>query len=353
MTNAEIWVLYDGKAGHLSQSHGLAERLASRMGAQVKIVKARPRLGVLRILAVWLCRQGLVLPRALLSLYRCRLPSGAPALVVSFGGKVVPLNLALASLYNCDNILIGNRYQVPEKHFSVLVNARDEDIPHQVVTRVPFSSTAKGLTPDDMERLARLQRSPRPLWLMLLGGEGSGFTYSDEDWKRLKQAMIALAEQQGIRWLVSSSRRTPSEGEALLADAQLQEYCQDTISFKDNGPGIGVFLQAAERVFVTADSLSMVTEAVANSAAVPVVGLLPADVAGAGGIHQQTLNHYRQRRWLELLPIISLATFEPANPEILATYPQVLEATVSQIEDCLASRVQGTGDTERYYQESY
>lgn len=351
MTNAQIWVLYDGKAGHLSQSQGLARRLAKRTGAQVKIVEAYPRFGFLRLLAVWLCRFGIVLPRVFLSFYRCKLPQGSPQQIVSFGGKVVTLNVALASLYGCDNILIGNRYGLPDSLFSVLVNAKDEGLPNQVATRVPFSCSGQGDPADDTQRLTHLQRSSRPLWLLLLGGEGSGFFYNDQDWQQLKAAMIDLAEKHDIRWLVSNSRRTPSAGTALLSDPQVLDYCHDVIRFQTGGSGLGSFLHSAERIFVTADSLSMVTEAVAQNAALPVVGLKPQRVDGKGGVHLQTLQHYQSCNWLEMRDIASLAEFQPARPEILATYDQVLDAVMNQVVARLSLQPQKGSETGSYYQQ--
>ncbi|WP_432695664.1 ELM1/GtrOC1 family putative glycosyltransferase [Marinobacterium sp. YM272] len=353
MAKEEIWVLYDGKAGHLSQSQGLAERLAQRTGAQVKTVEAYPKAGLLRLLAVWLCRLGVVWPRMFRRFYHCKLPSGKPQQIISFGGKVVPLNVTLAALYGCDNILIGNRYRLPVTLFSVVVNARDERIPNQVVAQVPFSCASKGHSAGERQCLTDLKRSSRPLWLLLLGGEGSGFSYTDQDWQQLKAAMIRLAQQHGIRWLVSNSRRTPAAGTALLSDPELQDYCQQRISYQQGGPGLGPFLQAAERIFVTADSLSMVTEAIASSATAPVAGLVPEVVAGGESVHQRTLRHYQQRRWLEMVPIASLAEFQPTHPEILATYHQVLDATVTEVIDGLTSVPESIGATERYYPQSY
>ncbi|SEG11811.1 ELM1/GtrOC1 family putative glycosyltransferase [Marinobacterium lutimaris] len=331
MTNAQIWVLYDGKAGHLSQSQGLAQRLANRTGAEVRTIKAYPRSGLLRLLAVWLCRLGMISPRLLLSFYRCELPQGMPQQILSFGGKIVPLNVALASLYHCDNILIGNRYGIPARLFSVLVTARDEGLPNQVATRVPFSCAGQGKSADDVRRADYLRSASRPLWLLLIGGEGSGFCYQDQDWQRLKAAMIDLAEKYDIRWLVSNSRRTPAAGTALLSDAELRAYCHDVIDYQESRAGLGAYLKGAERIFVTADSLSMLTEAVAQNRALPVVGLRPEKVTLKDGVHRQTLQHYVDANWLQFCDIAAMAQFVPARPEILATYDQVLEAATSQV----------------------
>lgn len=351
MSNPEIWVLYDGKAGHLSQSLGLAQRLANRSGAVVKTVHAYPRVGLLRLLMLWLSRIGIVWPRLFLSFYRCQLPQGMPRQIVSFGGKVVPLNVALAKRYRCDNILIGNRYGLPPRLFSVLVTARDDRLPNQVATRVPFSSTAKAV--NDAQGAVDLQGSSKPLWLLLIGGEGSGFCYQEQDWQYLKAAMIDLAEKYDIRWLVSNSRRTPEAGTALLSDPQLLNYCQGVIHYRDSGPGLGSFLKAADRIFVTADSLSMMTEAVAQNRALPVVALRPGQVSVGEGVHQQTLKHYQEANWLAFCDIAAMAQFTPVQPEILATYDQVLEAATNQISLRLARPPQPAGRGVEYYPPSY
>jgi len=46
------------------------------------------------------------------------------------------------------------------------------------------------------------------LWTMLIGGRSRSHDFQNADWEKLAEGMTALAETEGIRWLVTTSRRT-------------------------------------------------------------------------------------------------------------------------------------------------
>lgn len=307
----QLWVLYDGKPGHLSQSLGLAERLAQREAVDVHVIRASIS-GPLRLLALLLCRLPFMPDSLARWLYRFSAPAGKPDIVISFGGKVVPLNLALTHKHGCSNILIGNRYHLEPERFTVLVNVRDEGLTNQVVTPIPFSrSMSTKLDNQELQCLDMLRAADKPLWGVLLGGDGSGYSYSRADWQALIDTLPVLARRYGIRWIVSNSRRTPSYVSSMLDNPDIRACCEYVIDVHHKPESIKPLLQASARLFVGEDSLTMLSEAV--SCDVPVVSLVPQRVTEMGGVHATVVSHYRQSGLIKTVLISELTALVLAD----------------------------------------
>ena len=110
----------------------------------------------------------------------------------------------------------------------------------------------------------RLPDMPRPLIAVLVGGSAGPFTLDAESARRLAQDVKALAEREGGTLLVTTSARTtPEAAEALqqaLPDAGLFHRWR---SGDAENPYLGL-LGLADILVVTAESISMATEACAT-----------------------------------------------------------------------------------------
>ena len=95
------------------------------------------------------------------------------------------------------------------------------------------------------------------LWLMACGGDGAGKTYNPRHWQALGGWMNALAARNGVRWLVSTSRRTGRSGEQALRAALKPAHTAYAVwwSIREERM-LGDLMGAAERLFVTVDSMS-------------------------------------------------------------------------------------------------
>jgi len=93
--------------------------------------------------------------------------------------------------------------------------------------------------------------------------------------------MNALTQRTGIRWLLTTSRRTGAAAEALLQSNLDPAALAHAIWWSEKPEKqMLAILGRAERVFVTQDSVTMVTECVA--AGCPVVVLAPERVRFPG-----------------------------------------------------------------------
>ena len=119
-------------------------------------------------------------------------------------------------------------------------------------------------------------RADKKLWVMLLGGNARGYTYTDQSWSALAQAMLDLAKAHQIRWRISSSPRTGCPAESLIKQifAQNLGYLESFICWGDNQrKSVMDCLCHADMAFVTEDSASMLCEAV--NSRLPTIAIRP------------------------------------------------------------------------------
>ena len=336
MSVLRLWVLHDGKPGHYSQAFGVARLIqqCSQRPCEIVAIRARPKLKLanhaLRFLAA---SAGAPLLRCFpLAYCRDELPDEPPDLIISFGGNVLALNVALSRLLGCPNLVVGNCYGLPSNSVSANLTAfvdrgRSADWQRRNIgSQVALCKTERSRC----ERLGNLlwEQSPTPLWTMLVGGPGSGYCYGDDDWRELATAMVQLSQRHGIRWLLSTSRRSAGAAE-ILRRVLSEESCLASIYYQgSNSPSADAFLGAGERLFCTEDSLSMLSEAVAMEKA--VVSLRPAR-AVVSGTHLRAVTYLADQRLIERLAIGELVDYQPKDSQPLRSYTQHLEAIYQQI----------------------
>ncbi|HFD80526.1 MAG TPA: hypothetical protein ENK05_09080 [Gammaproteobacteria bacterium] len=263
-----VWVLSDGQPGHFNQSRGILAALRRIRPLQESWIALDLRIGLGRnLLRYHLNRKVHPGPaRRLRAFYRMgELPHGGCDLVVSAGGKTSFANAWLARRLGVPNLYAGSLRRLSAELFSVVLTL--EPVPgaaSNLVLPLPASAIDADEVRHRGERFhSRLGDPAQRYWLLLAGGDGAGYRYLKHDWIRLANLMNSLARGHGIRWLVVSSRRTGSTGERLLQRhleaPHLAAGCWARQRAEYQAED---WLGAAERVFVTEDSMTMLTEAV-------------------------------------------------------------------------------------------
>lgn len=126
-----------------------------------------------------------------------------------------------------------------------------------------------GVTPERLATAAerwepRLAHLPRPFVTVLVGGSSGPYVLDEAAAERLGREASALARRLGGSLLVSTSARTkPAAVDALFAAIDAPSYKHRWAAGADQNPYLG-FLGLADRLIVTADSISMIAEAVAT-----------------------------------------------------------------------------------------
>ncbi len=329
-----VWIVSDGNPGEYNQSLAVAEALTRKGYGQILWVKARRLRGVLRPLPGRLLdmTRG-PLPRlAESALIEGELPAQRPALVISSGGKTAHLNVALSRRYGAANIFIGLPPHVSERHFSAIMHTEDDWSPENGLRMdiLPTRLSAAAAREQAATFRAELGLDAHRLCAMLIGGESRSHKFHRDDWEGLAAGMNRLAAANGFKWLVTTSRRTGSEAEAILRgrlDPVLVAHA--TWWGSQPRPVIVPYLGAAEIVFCTHDSRTMMSEGIA--AGKPVYALLPADFDDRGeglGFHAVFVARYEGDRRLRRVRIAGMASIDPAGD--LSGYFKVIGADVME-----------------------
>jgi uncharacterized protein len=330
-----ILVIDEGSPGHLVQSRGLAREMAAQSGAALAEYPVRLSLrGVFRPLlrtACGLARRGL--PDGLLRLaYRLPEvpPPAAEAIVVS-GGRGFCYAVSLARRTGAKLVYCGDPAPLPARWCDVVVS------PQPLPGHPGALGSGMLLTEISPQRIAGQGEALRQrfaqtggclLVALLIGGDSRSHRYTAADWQALIDAVNRLGSQ-GWRWLVSTSRRTPPEAERMLQQG-LQPACLVHAVWWHAAPErvVQAYLDAAQLVLVTRDSLSMLSEAVA--AGKPVVVVVPRQVSPSPPIDGVLAGLLRERRLREVaLTALGGLRFAPADFEPWENSP--MPAYASQV----------------------
>lgn len=289
----KIWTLDDGIPGHWSMTAGLTRLFRATRPVEETRIRVEWRWGAARQVFQRMERAGLRVPGAL---FRAAtrfepMPVGAPDLIVSRGGATLLANAWLARETGARNVFVGTLRKMPERLFSAVILYQDD--------RLPAPYFPMPLFPNRIDQAALPAAVVAFPWsgggrpagevaAMFLGGDGSGYRYAAEDWRAIARGMAELHARAGVRWCVTSSRRTPAEAEAVfrevLPEGAVAEACWWHAG--DRRSCMDAFLGAAGAAFCTEDSMSMLEECVASGR--PVVAVRPA-VAEANGFFREFL----------------------------------------------------------------
>jgi mitochondrial fission protein ELM1 len=142
---------------------------------------------------------------------------------------------------------------------------RVPDAPNVLQNEAPLHRvTPERLAKEAAAWLPRFAALPRPLIAVLAGGNSGPYPFDARSGWRLGRRASALARDLGGSLLVTTSARTlPETVEALIAAIDVPNYLYRWTPDAADNPYFG-FLAAADRIVVTADSVSMMAEACAT-----------------------------------------------------------------------------------------
>ncbi len=241
-----VWRFSDGKAGHDNQTRGLAEALARLRSVETHTLNPLPP---------WIALGGLLGGRQ----PGWRQPP-APDLLLGAGHRT-HLSLLAARRIRGGKVVVLMRPSLPLGLFDLcLIPEHDTPParPNVLATRGVLNRIQPSATLDSQQGL------------LLIGGPSVHFGWDDA---RLHQRIAAIvAADPTIRWTLTTSRRTPSsflEGLSGMANARLT-----IVPVAATGPDwLPAQLARAGQAWVTADSVSMVYEALTVGAAVGVLDI--------------------------------------------------------------------------------
>ena len=222
-----------------------------------------------------------------------RLVEGEPPdLTVSTGLRSVPVvrELKRRSGQRMRAIHLGFP-RIHPKHFDLVVTTPEYPVPDATnVVRIPFALTphrAREVEQSDRDLLAAY---PQPRRLLLLGGPTLYWQLRAGDVARAVRELLDVQRTRGGSLLAVGSPRTPVE--VLTAVRQTLESSAAPFLFEpgDGPPAYPALIQSADEIFVTADSVAMVADAVTTGKA---VGLIPIAKSGFGAVAMAVMDRLR------------------------------------------------------------
>ncbi len=241
-----------------SQALGLAEAA----GLHPREVALRPRLP-------WWWMPGRMWPSPLRAV---RLATPAEPLAIGCGGKAAPV---LAALRRRGKAVVQVQHpRMDVRRFDQVVVTRHDGLtgPNVIVTRTALHrATPARLAEARAAWLGRLAHLPRPLVAVLVGGSNGRFRLEAAEGAALARDLAGMLRQDRVGLAVTPSRRTAGAVQQVLRDVLVPMGATVWDGTGEN-PYFGL-LASADAIVVTADSVSMVSEAVATAAPVLVAEL--------------------------------------------------------------------------------
>ena len=246
-------IISDGKPGHFNQSIALCKHL----GMNYEIVQVAYRNRASKACSYLLDRLGIYIEK-LLADSSIKIQGSNFNLIISTGSTTYYTNKLLARRLGIPNIAIlyPNGYRL---NFSrILYPAYDHPPSHSNIIELPLNLCAADPAFFDAkaaEFKKKHNQGKTTAVGIIVGGPNAVSDIDPEQIKKQLEQIIALTE--GMERWITTSRRTPKEIEAIV-EALPFDYV--LINSRDPYNPIPAFIQLCDRLFVTSDSASMISE---------------------------------------------------------------------------------------------
>ena len=258
MTEKFAWVVTDGKAGMIAQARGLAEAVGLPIIDKI-IVPSLP----------WRWLPPGLWPHSLLGGITGTAKVGDPIerpwpdLLVSCGRHAVGPALAVKRRSHGRTLIVHVQHpRVNPARFDIVAAPAHDGLSGANV--ITIQGALHRATPESLAAAAERASStishlPRPLVAVLIGGSNRSYRLTPRTISKLADNLVKLALEHGVGLMVTPSRRTGSDNEAILRQklAELPAVVWDQMG--DN-PYFG-YLGLADAIVVMPDSVNMVSEA--------------------------------------------------------------------------------------------
>lgn len=265
-----VWILDEGSHGHLVQSRGLIRELSKSVPlhvSEVPVSCALPR------------RISRSLVKRLLRHVRCgwmfrvlhpsvKQPGENPDLIISSGPHSLAALEFLAKQHGCPSVFLQGTLKVPKGAVTAIMRPFEGELREDYIF-IPLLFTE--ITPKVVEQAAadflkeNAFRPQGPLNTLFIGNSSAKIRFTQVDWERIARFVNDRWQDDATQWLITTSYRTGRELEQFLKQRIAPEAIFQAVWYSEAPHKISkAFLGLADRVFVTMDSLTMLTEAVAS-----------------------------------------------------------------------------------------
>jgi mitochondrial fission protein ELM1 len=246
-------ILTDGKPGHENQSVALCQHLGLPYEKATVSYPWKPA----KALSYLFDRFGLYTDR-IFTIADCRLPITDSDLVISTGSTTFYPNKVLARKLGLPNIAILNPKGYRADFTRVLCPAYDHPPKQANIIELPLNLCAADPA-FFAEKTAEFKLKHKPALPtavgFIIGGPNAISTIDAEEIRQQLEKAFKLTA--GCERWVTTSRRTPADVEAVI---ESMPFDYRLINSRDSYNPVPAFIQLCDRLFVTSDSASMVSE---------------------------------------------------------------------------------------------
>ena len=277
----KVLVIKDDKPGHYNQTEGLVLYL-KEMSNDLEVeyiqieIKSKLTRKILRFLLNTFPKLFTQNSLKYLSFFykNYSIPKNMPDLIISTGGNTSNLNAWFAKVYECKNILNGALRGLKEELFTNITTVIDLGYKNQIILDVAPNTITKEKLLEKSDEFLKLNNLniDQKYYTLLIGGDGAGYKYDNKFYDDLINFVEKVSEERNIKWLISTSRRTPTEIENKLEE-MLREYYSYFVAYNKKEEKVLLpFFGLSEAIFVTEESSSMISEAISSSKKVFTIG---------------------------------------------------------------------------------
>ena len=279
----KVGILSDGKPGHLNQSIGIANILAEDLELDLitinLLVKNPFFKPFLRFYQRFLCQDfNEINADKIINLFQPIAVNGFDLLIAT-GGNTAYISASLGKKHNIKVIQIGSVKGIDLKNYSAHITIESKDkSPNNIVT---------ALAPTIYKPIDTLYRNKKNKSLFLIGGNGSGYKYSLNDWHELINNIRNLIDESNISPIIVTSRRTSKAHEEYLYRNSLSFADSSSKWFHKGNSNVDLsaLFNQVDNIFVTEESSMMITEAI--SSGLPVCTLYPKSIKSPQSFRDQ------------------------------------------------------------------
>jgi len=321
-----ILILSDGKPGHLRQSEAVAD-LASRqleasgIKATVRTVEVKFKnklsqaaLALSSLLSGKYICQGclLCLKKTLDEASRESLMKENPDMIISAGSGLAPVNYLLSRENTARSVVLMRPGLMSVKRFSLVLIPRHDHPPK--AANVLATEGALNLIDGEylreqsrhLAQVSELSLQPSAYYIgLLIGGDSRKFVLKKEKVREVIRQVRLAAESLDADMLVTTSRRTSKEAEAVVKE-ELRDCPRAKlviIANEKNIPeAVGGILGLSRIVVSSAESISMICEAVASAKFTVVF-----QSDGLSNKHKKFLDEFAKQKYIYLAPVEQLS----------------------------------------------
>lgn len=223
---------------------------------------------------------------------RRQLEAEPPELTISTGLRSVPVvrELKRRSDGRMRSVHLGFP-RISPRHFDLVVPTPEYPVPDAPnVLRIPFALTPHGARAVEQSDRALLSAYPRPRRLFLVGGPTLYWELPVDTVTAAARSLLEASGRDGGSVLAVGSPRTPMD----VLDAVHSTLEASSIPFLfepgEGPPAYPALIEAADEIFVTADSVAMVADAVTTG---KLVGLVPIAKSRLGKLVTSAMDRLR------------------------------------------------------------